>query len=40
VSAVQALLDVIDLGNQLGWLDAGEAERRREAVRATVEDLD
>jgi hypothetical protein len=35
-----ALLDAIDLGDQLGWLDIDEAERRREAARATIEDLD
>jgi hypothetical protein len=35
-----ALLDAIDLGDVLGWLAGDDAERRREAVRATIEDLD
>jgi hypothetical protein len=34
------LLGAIDLGDQLGLVDIDEAERRREVVRATLEDLD
>jgi hypothetical protein len=35
-----ALLDAIDLGDQTGLLPADEAEQRREAVRASIADLD
>jgi hypothetical protein len=28
------------LGYQLGWLDVDDAQRRREVVRASIEDLD
>lgn len=38
--AALAALDAIDLGEQLGLLHADEAERRREAIRAAVEDLE
>jgi hypothetical protein len=38
--AALALLDAIDLGDKLGWLDVDEAERRREAMRASIEVLD
>jgi hypothetical protein len=38
--AALALLDAIDLGDQLGWLDLAEAERLRETIRAATEDLD
>jgi hypothetical protein len=38
--AALADLDAIELGDRLGMLDAEEAEQRREAVRAKVEDLD
>jgi hypothetical protein len=35
-----AALDAVDLGEQLGLLHDDEAERRREAIRAAVEDLE
>jgi hypothetical protein len=35
-----AHLDALDLGEQLGLLVTTDAEQRREAVRAAVDDLD
>jgi hypothetical protein len=35
-----AMLDAIDLGDQLGMLDLAEADRRREAIRAAIDDLE